>query len=183
MTTLHLVRHGRSTWNAAGLLQGQAPGPELTPLGLDQARAAADALAGTRIAAVYSSDQHRAAQTAEVLGDRLGLTVVLAPELRERGYGTLEGEPSARAAELAGDVDWLDPDVRPGGGESLRDVHTRVGRFVTRCLAEHPDDDLVLVSHGETIRVLAAWTAGLGPHEVPWTDVANGSVTVLRPTR
>lgn len=187
MTTLYVVRHGQSTWNAAGLLQGQAPGPELTALGHDQAREVAAALEGTSIDAIYSSDLRRAVQTATMIADRLGIGIRLLPGLRERAYGSLEGHPSARAAELAGDIDWLDPDVRPGGGESLRDVHTRVGDTLAQCVDAHPDGSAVLISHGDTIGIIAAWVAGLGPHEIPWTDVVNGSVTVLnstmRPTR
>lgn len=179
VTTLYAVRHGQSTWNATGLLQGQAPGPELTPLGYEQAFTAAVALAGTRIDAIHSSDLHRAVQTAEVLGEQLGAPVHVTPALRERGYGSLEGQPSGRAVQLAGDIDWLDPAVRPGGGESLRDVHSRVGGWVTRCVERDPDAALVLVSHGDTIRILIACVAGLGPHEIPWADVANGSVTTL----
>ena len=179
MTTLHVVRHGQSTWNAAGILQGQAPGPQLTALGLEQARAAAAALEGLDIDAVLSSDQHRAVQTATPIADRLGVPLLLSAGLRERGYGALEGQPSNRAAELAGDIDWLDADVRPGGGESLRDVHSRVGDVVKQCAADHPDGAVVLVSHGDTIRVVAACVAGLGAHEIPWTAVPNGSVTVL----
>ncbi|WP_375500735.1 histidine phosphatase family protein [uncultured Jatrophihabitans sp.] len=179
MTTLHVVRHGQSTWNAAGLLQGQAPGPQLTALGHEQAKAAADSLSSVQVDALYSSDQPRAVQTARHLATRLGLDVRLTAALRERGYGVLEGQPSARAADLAGDVDWLDPDVRPGGAESLRDVHARVGALLARCVDEHPDGAVVLVSHGDTIRVLAACAAGLEAHEIPWTDVGNGSVTTL----
>jgi broad specificity phosphatase PhoE len=179
VTVLYVVRHGQSTWNAAGLLQGQTPDPELTPLGHEQAREAAVALAGTSIDAICSSDLRRAVQTATPIADRHGMEIHLMPGLRERAYGLLEGHPSADAIELAGDIDWLDPDVRPGGGESLRDVHTRVGDTVSQCVDAHSDGAVVLISHGDTIQVIAAWVAGLGPHEIPWADVANGSVTVL----
>jgi len=182
VTVLYVVRHGQSTWNAAGLLQGQAPDPELTALGHEQAREAAAALETTSVDAIYSSDLRRAVQTATTIADSLDMEIHLMPGLRERAYGSLERHPSADAAELAGDIDWLDPDVRPEGGESLRDVHTRVGDTVAQCVDAHPDEAVVLVSHGDTIQVIAAWVAGLGPHEIRWTDVGNGSVTVLNST-
>lgn len=183
MTTFYVVRHGQSTWNTAGLLQGQAPGPELTPLGHEQAREAAARLAGMAVDAIYSSDQVRAVHSATPIASRLGLEICLCTGLRERGYGSLEGQPSARAADLAGDIDWLNPDARPGGGESLRDVHSRVAHTLANCIAAHPDGAVVLVSHGDTVRVIAASIAGLGPHEVPWQEVANGSITILAATR
>lgn len=182
MTVLYLVRHGQSTWNAAARLQGQTPDPGLTPLGRQQAREAAARLEGTGVEAIYSSDLRRAVQTATPIADNLGMEIRLSPALRERGYGSLEGHPSADAVELAGDIDWLDPDVCPGGGESLRDVHTRASYAVAQCVDRHPDAAIVLVSHGDTIRVIAASLAGLGPHDIPWLNVANGSVTVLATT-
>src|SRR5207248_2072590 len=90
MTTLLLVRHGETDWNAAGRLQGHTDRP-LNDYGRQQARELGDRLAGDRIAAVYASDLVRARETAEILGERLGLVVVLDPDLREKNWGTWEG--------------------------------------------------------------------------------------------
>lgn len=180
MTTFYVVRHGQSSWNAAGLLQGQAAGVELSVTGHEQARQVADQLAGHPIDAVYSSDLRRAVATAAVIAEPHHLDVRLEAGLRERAYGFLEGRSSAAAVELAGDVDWTDPDARPGDGESLRDVHSRVGSTVRRLSDAHPDSSVILVSHGDTIRVLLACVAGLGPEAIAWRDVPNGSVTIVQ---
>ena len=122
----------------------------------------------------------RAVQTATPIAQRHGMTVLAVPGLRERAYGCLEGQPSEAAVELAGDIAWTDPDVHPGGGESLREVYRRVASTVAHLARSHQDEAVGLVSHGDTIRVLLAWVDGLGPDEIPWREVANGSITVVR---
>jgi probable phosphoglycerate mutase len=183
-TLVHLVRHGESTWNAERRLQGQTGHPPLTALGLQQAREAAvrlrELVAGDPVA-VWSSDLVRARQTADEVGTALGTAVRTDPALREQALGTLEGRlPSELAAEPPppgmelGEVRW-------GGGESVRDVHARVGAFFDRVLRTAPRH-LVVVSHGDAIRVARAWLHGLSHREVDWTDaLANGGVLTVTP--
>src|SRR5262252_2076150 len=90
MTTLLLVRHGETDWNAEGRLQGHTDRP-LSDFGRRQARALADELAGDSIVAVYASDLSRARETAEIVAAQLGLEVALDPRLREKDWGTWEG--------------------------------------------------------------------------------------------
>ena len=94
MTTLFLVRHGETGWNAARRIQGSTDIP-LNETGRAQARATAATLAerfaGTR-PLVVSSDLSRARETAEIIADALGVDAPhLYPELRERSYGAAEG--------------------------------------------------------------------------------------------
>jgi len=179
VTTLHLVRHGQSEWNVAGRLQGQIADVPLTPLGLEQAAGAARALAGHDIAAVHSSDLLRARRTAEIVAAALDLPVALDAELREQSYGAFEGLPSAEVLAAA-PYDFTDPDGRAPGGESLRDVHGRVGRRLVSYAQRYAGRECVLVSHGDAIRVALACLDGLGPGEVPWREIPNGSVTTVR---
>ena len=179
VTTLYLVRHGQSVWNVTRRLQGQVADVPLTGLGLEQARTAARALAGRSVSAVHSSDLLRARQTAEVVAAALGLPVQLDAELREQCYGALEGLPSAEVLAAA-PYDFTDPDGRAPGGESLRDVHDRVGRCLAAYARRYVGRECVLVSHGDTIRVALAWVDGRGPDDVPWRETPNGSVTTVR---
>jgi len=179
VTTLHLLRHGQSEWNVARRLQGQVGDVPLTALGLEQARAAAATLAGRNIVAVHSSDLLRARRTAEVIGTALGLPVELDVRLREQSYGTLEGLPSADVLAAA-PYDFTDPDARAPGGESLRDVHDRMGRCLTAFARRYEGGECVVVSHGDAIRIGLAWLDGIGPGQVPWRETPNGSVTTVR---
>lgn len=182
-----LVRHGESTWNASGLIQGQSPGPGLTLWGVHQARRCARSLAGASAAALYTSDLRRALQTAAPIGRALGLEPVADARLRERSFGELEGKglsalPVGRSGIAGGRV--ADADAAPAGGESVRQLYRRASSFLADTLERHlgagghGGGDLVLVCHGGVVRVLAAWLDGVGPDEMAWCPLGNATVTV-----
>lgn len=184
--SLHLVRHGQSTWNAAGRLQGQTPHPPLTALGRDQAYAAATEL--TRLlppdtdAELVSSDLVRARQTAQIIAAALGRPLRWDPALREQGLGTMEGALTSTLTALPTPDGTHLSEVRWGGGESLADVAHRLRDWCRCTLADSPRH-LVVVSHGDTIRVLLAVLRGGGHRDVDWGEVVgNGSVTSVELT-
>ncbi len=174
--TVLLVRHGQSEWNAAGLMQGQTAHVPLTALGHAQAARAARDLLPLRPGALVSSDLRRAVQTAEHCARATGLTVTTTPALREQGYGVLEGRPSR---ELWDVVDWSDAQWSAEGGESLAELHARVGAYLKHLCAEPPAEVVALVTHGDTIRAAQAVAAGLGPDAMPAVTPHNGTVTRL----
>ena len=88
-----MVRHGESTWNVLGLIQGHADGPALTDKGRRQSAQVAEQFRQARIGAIYSSDLWRAQETAAFVGKALGLSVATDPALRERCFGSYEGLP------------------------------------------------------------------------------------------
>jgi len=88
MSRILLVRHGQSTWNAAGRWQGQAD-PPLSELGVAQAETAAAAI--EHLDAVWSSDLQRADHTARALASPHGLSVTTDPRVRERAAGPWTG--------------------------------------------------------------------------------------------
>ena len=79
------VRHGQSTWNAIDRMQGHELSPPLTDLGRTQSAQAADALVDQGVVHLISSPATRALETAAVIGERLGLEVVIEPLLLEKG--------------------------------------------------------------------------------------------------
>jgi broad specificity phosphatase PhoE len=148
MTTLLLVRHGETDWNAEGRLQGHTDRP-LNDFGRTQAKELADRLAGEGADAIYASDLARAKETAEIVGERLGLPVVVDPGLREKNWGSWEG--------LTGDerigVDYV--------GESTEEHRDRVMRSVRRIVERHPDQRVVVVTHGGSLRRIQAAVNGV----------------------
>jgi probable phosphoglycerate mutase len=176
---LWLVRHGESTWNVLGLVQGHADVPVLTPRGAKQARRCARLLAGKPIGTIVSSDLQRAAQSALPIGRALHLPISHARRLRERSLGAAEGTPHAalRSDQLGiagGRV--VDADAAPAGGETVRQFYARLVACVNELLSDHPYGDLVLVSHGGVVRVVSAWLDGIEPEEMDWPEVTNGLV-------
>ena len=79
------VRHGQSTWNVIDRMQGHELSPPLTDLGREQAAAAAASLADRGVVRLLSSPATRALETAEIIGERLGLEVEVEPLLLEKG--------------------------------------------------------------------------------------------------
>ena len=97
------LRHGESTWNAAGRLQFGDPTPPLTELGREQARAAAGTLRDVPFRCLVSSPAVRAVQTAEIVSGALGLTPVLDDRLAERGRHESVDAVRTRVVELLRD--------------------------------------------------------------------------------
>jgi 2,3-bisphosphoglycerate-dependent phosphoglycerate mutase len=182
-----LVRHGESTWNIAGLAQGHNDLAELTERGLTQASDAAWQFRDQPIRAIYASDLRRALQTAAAFAVVLGLPVFADERLRERSLGVLEGLPRAdHDPSVTGlDADRLvDPDARPVGGESVRDLYHRAAGFLDELAVMVDDDDdddddavgdVVIVAHGGTVRVLTAYLNGISADQMSWGEVDNAA--------
>ncbi|MFH7324353.1 histidine phosphatase family protein [Aeromicrobium sp. JJY06] len=94
------LRHGESTWNAAGRLQYGDPTPPLTETGRRQARDAADRLQGAPVWMLLSSPARRAVETAEIVAEVLGLPVELDDRLVERGRDETVESVRSRLADL-----------------------------------------------------------------------------------
>jgi probable phosphoglycerate mutase len=178
---LYLIRHGESTFNAEGRIQGQSEAP-LSELGRRQGEAAADALAGRPIDAVYSSPLCRALETARPIATRHQLTTLTDPRLMEINAGVFEGhlrseltvtQPVELARWLGGDEDFVIP-----GGESRRQLMQR-GCAVLRSIAASGHDEVVVVAHGglltATLRALLEMLQPLPPF-----SLQNGSITRLQ---
>lgn len=175
---LHLVRHGETDWNVEGRLQGWTDIP-LNATGITQAEAAASALIGRQIGAVFSSDLSRARDTAAAIARPAGLEVVVHPALRERCYGVAEGQRDEDLDRACGgclDELWEDHDFAFDGGESRRQAYQRVAEFLAPLLASPPAREIVVVSHGGTLRVARGWLEGVPVDELPKWSFANGEV-------
>lgn len=145
--SLLVVRHGQSTWNAAGRWQGRAD-PALTELGEQQAADAA--LHVGPIDEVWTSDLVRARRTAEIVAAHLGLDVRVDPRLAERDAGEWEG--LTRDEIEAGWPGWLAEHRRPPGFEP-DDVVAARGIEVLSDLAGR-SGRLLVVSHSGVIRAV-----------------------------
>jgi 2,3-bisphosphoglycerate-dependent phosphoglycerate mutase len=180
MPDLHLVRHGESTWNTLGLAQGHNDLAQLTTRGLRQAADAAERFRGHPVRALYASDLRRAMQTATAFSAVLGVPVRVDPRLRERGLGVLEGTASAAIGPSVtglGDGRVTDPDTKPAGGESVRDLYRRAASFADELADDVAGDgDVVIVAHGGTLRVLTAYASGVPVEEMTWEPLENARI-------
>lgn len=161
---LVLVRHGQSAWNLQNLFTGWRD-PDLTERGVAEARAAGRGLkrAGYSFDAAFTSELVRAQRTCALLLEEMGLrdlAVVRNQALNERDYGDLSGLNKDEARARWGDAQvhaWRRSyDVRPPGGESLKDTAARVlPYYITTILPRVMAGQRVLVAaHGNSLRAL-----------------------------
>jgi probable phosphoglycerate mutase len=160
MGRLILVRHGESRGNRERVFALSPHDLPLTELGYRQAHAAARRIAEEfRPSLVVSSEFLRASETARVIAETLGVPLQVELNLHEREVGTHRGR-SYDSLVQAPDYDSLRPWAwKPQGGESFEEVQARAAPVMDRLAAAHPDDDIVLVSHGGVMVSLWAHAA------------------------
>ena len=152
---IYLIRHGETLWNHAQRYQGHTD-IALSDRGFKQAEALARRLKNERFAAFFSSDLRRAVDTAEVIARPHGGKVVALSALRELNFGEWEGltrdEIKTRFPEVSQQW-WTTPytTLLPGG-ETLSDVASRATCAIQEIGESYPDSQVVVVSHGGTIR-------------------------------
>ena len=171
MATVILVRHGRTSANASGVLAGRLPGVALDETGTGQVDAVGERLAAVRLADVVTSPLERCRQTARAITRRQDgdLRARVEKGLSECDYGEWQGRP---LKELAKDALWRTVQSQPSavtfpGGESMRAMQDRavaaVRRHDARVAAEHGAGSVwVAVSHGDVIKSILA--DALGTH-------------------
>ncbi|HYD50594.1 MAG TPA: histidine phosphatase family protein [Terriglobales bacterium] len=155
-----LVRHGESEGNRDRRFT-QSSDVGLTPAGEQQAKEAGSIIREQfAAAAVIASPFRRAEQTGQIIAEVLGLPLRLEDDLREQNFGALAGQPyEAMMTDLSDHVgprwEW-----RPRGGESLVDVYDRAVPALERIAIAHPQEDVVVVSHGGVMFALGAYITG-----------------------
>jgi 2,3-bisphosphoglycerate-dependent phosphoglycerate mutase len=192
MSTLILVRHGQSIWNAENRFTGWVD-VALSEEGRAEAKRAGERLAaeGYRVDKAFTSTLDRAIETGRIILETLGqgnLEQVQAWELNERFYGALTGRNKAQTAEEFGAEQvhiWRRSyDVPPPGGESLKDTTNRTipyfERVVLPATLEH---GVVLVSaHGNSLRSIVKDLDGLDDEAVTRLEIATGVPIVYEMT-
>ncbi|MBD3946268.1 histidine phosphatase family protein [Nocardioides ganghwensis] len=191
MPTVILVRHGRSTANATGVLAGRLPGVHLDDAGVQQAVAVGERLAGVRLAAAVTSPLERCRETAREITARqaAALRAGTDKQLSECDYGEWQGRA---LKDLAREKLWKTVQAQPSaatfpGGESMRAMQDRavasVRRHDARVAAEHgPDAVWLAVSHGDVIKSILADALGTHLDLFQRIHVDPASVSIVRYT-
>jgi 2,3-bisphosphoglycerate-dependent phosphoglycerate mutase len=187
---LVLVRHGQSDWNLKNLFTGWED-PDLTGKGVAEARAAGKTLKshGLSFDRAFTSNLVRARHTLQLVLAELG-TPDLKTErdrtLNERDYGVLSGLNKDDAIRKWGDEQvelWRRSyDVRPPGGESLRDTVARVLPYYCQKIlpAVLRGQRVIIAGHGNSLRALVMVLDELTPETIPELELATGVPLVYR---
>jgi valyl-tRNA synthetase len=158
------VRHGETDWNKEDRAMGQKDIP-LNETGKAQARSIAGVLKNENIDLIITSDLARANETAEILKKELGVKEILTEaNLRERSLGVAEG--MLRKEMMKEHGDWYAYDNNPPGGESYKDLEKRAWDAFVKHRGNHGHKNVVIVSHGGTLRTLLRHIRNWGTEEM-----------------
>lgn len=187
MTTLILLRHGRSSANTAGVLAGRTPGVELDETGRGQAEKIVGRLDGVPIAEIVCSPMLRCEQTVVPLAAARELVPTTEPGIAEVDYGSWTGQAiKALVKEPLWKVVQAHPSavVFPGPeGEALRDTQARAVNAVRDWNDRlGPDATWLACSHGDVIKAIVADALGLHLDQFQRIAIDPCSVTVIRYT-
>lgn len=201
-TRIVLVRHGQSTYNLQGRIQGHCDESSLTELGQQQARKVGAALLGIPFDVVYSSSLQRASQTAKLIVDTLRSQMPDLPSpipqdtLKEISLPLWEGL-SFEAAETNYPEEYKawrqqpedfymqipkgqnTPDEGTEAFYPVRELYQRAEQFWQMLLPKHPGQTILIVAHSAINRALISVALGIGPEKHNQLDQANCSISVL----
>jgi probable phosphoglycerate mutase len=183
MATILLIRHAETDYVRKGRLAGRLPGVHLNERGVIQADALGARLSGANLKAVYTSPLERATETAEAIARHAGLEAALRPAMIEVDFGGWEGRTlkQLRRRKL-----WRSVELRPSmarfpGGESFAEAQMRIYEELLALSKLHrPKDLLAAVSHGDIIKLAAAYFLGIPLDQFQRLLVFPASITTLQ---
>ncbi|MBE8190907.1 MAG: 2,3-bisphosphoglycerate-dependent phosphoglycerate mutase [Alphaproteobacteria bacterium] len=189
MSQLVLIRHGQSVWNAKNLFTGWRD-PDLTPQGLEEAKAAGQNLKSANITfdMAFTSELSRAQKTCALVLEALHketpnketIPTIKAQALNERDYGDLAGlnkdEARVRWGEEQVHIWRRSYDTPPPNGESLKDTAARVLPYYESEIVPHikAGKNILVAAHGNSLRALIMVLDKLSPAAIVEVNIATG---------
>ena len=184
MSHLVLIRHGQSEWNKKNLFTGWRD-PDLTAQGVDEAKAAGQALKqeGLVFDLAFTSNLQRAQKTLRLLLAEQGQTAlptIKDQALNERDYGDLAGLNKDDARKKWGDEQvhiWRRSyDIAPPGGESLKDTGARVLPYYDAEILPLiiSGKNILIAAHGNSLRALVMRLEGLSSEQILNVNIDTG---------
>lgn len=186
MNYLVLMRHGESQWNKENRFTGFTD-VDLSEKGVEEAKEAGHSLKDLKFDKVFTSTLKRAYRTAELSMEAAGQkhTLIKHDDLRERDYGDLTGLNKDEMRQKFGDEQvhiWRRSyDVRPPGGESLKDVVERVEPYyranIEPLLKE--GKNVLVAAHGNTLRAMLIILGEYTQDTINNAEIATGDPVIF----
>jgi 2,3-bisphosphoglycerate-dependent phosphoglycerate mutase len=182
MSTLIIFRHGQSVWNLENKFTGWVD-VDLTPKGVEEAKAAGAKLKPYTFDYAYASDLKRAQNTLKISLEAAGhkpLTPIYNKALNERMYGDLQGLNKADTVAKYGEEQvkiWRRSyDVPPPKGESLKDTAARViPYFESEIIPKLKEGkNVVIAAHGNSLRALIMYLEKMTPAQILEFEIGTG---------
>ncbi len=183
MARLILLRHGESQWNLENRFTGWVDVP-LSPRGIQEAKDAGEKLRSFTFDRAFTSVLARANETLRLVLDIIGQTAIPIEKdkaLNERMYGELQGLNKDETVKKYGEAQvkiWRRSyDVRPPGGESLKDTAERVLPYYERTIKPYllKGDTILVAAHGNSLRALIMELEQLSREQVLELNVPTGA--------
>ena len=183
MARLVLLRHGESQWNLENRFTGWVDVP-LSPRGIQEAKDAGDKLRGFTFDRAFTSVLVRANETLRLALDAIGqsnIPIEKDKALNERMYGELQGLNKAETAKKYGEAQvkiWRRSyDVRPPGGESLKDTADRVLPYYEHTIKPYllNGETILVAAHGNSLRALIMELEQLSREQVLELNIPTGA--------
>ena len=184
MGSIIFLRHGQAINNTKRVLAGRTPGVPLTEKGIDQAQKAAKFLEDMNISAIYSSPIERAKNTADIIGKHNSIDVRIDDRLIELDMGKFTGMPYDEIFSSHGNVFMKfykgELEIAHNGVETFADVKKRILGMVDHVIENHPDENVVLVTHMDPIKAMLSTVVSLTPENLFELIIANASLNIFR---
>ena len=183
MARLVLLRHGESQWNLENRFTGWVDVP-LSPRGIQEAKHAGEKLRNLKFDRAFTSVLARANETLRLVLEIIGQTNIPIEKdkaLNERMYGELQGLNKAETAQKYGELQvkiWRRSyDVRPPGGESLKDTAERVLPYYERNIKPNilNGETILVAAHGNSLRALIMELEQLSREQVLELNIPTGA--------
>ena len=180
MTTFLLARHAAHDWVGRGFA-GRMPDVSLNASGRQQAQQFVPRLHGHPLDAIYCSPQPRTQQTAQPLAEARGLEIRIDAAFDEVDLGEWTGRTFDEVRGQEAWRHWLDrrSTAQPPGGEAFSAVAERATAGLRNLVARHPDEHVLVVSHGDVIKAMVASVLRISLDDLEQFDISPASVSIM----
>lgn len=184
MLRLFLLRHGETDYNLQKIVQGGGIDSDLNLTGYNQGEKFHKRYQSAKFDAIYCSGLKRTRQTLHAFS-REGKEIISLEGLNEMGWGELEGkpfDPVSHAAFLAMNEKWANGELNLAlpGGESPQYVWERSSAAVLEIEKRHKNGNVLICTHGRTLRILLSGMCGYGLDKMNWFPHENTGLNILR---
>ena len=183
MISIFIARHGETTWNVEGRIQGRSD-PDLSPKGYDQSLALLEQLKDRPISAIYTSTLQRSILTAQPIAQYLNRPLQKHLELDEIAFGILEGKQFLNfEVEIRSEWENFKKDrytYHIPQAENYTDVTNRVRPFVEKILHFHQEGEILIVGHRVVNQMMMAILLELPPEKILKVQQGNDCLYLIQ---
>ncbi|MFH1727462.1 MAG: histidine phosphatase family protein [Pseudomonadota bacterium] len=181
MPYLYLIRHGQTDWNEKKIIMGKKD-ISLNQNGKTEINTIVKTINNVKFDALYCSPIKRAVESAELIAKKIKLTPTLCEPFTEIPLDMWEGEKAKKLMDT--DVNfklyWKSPEKAIlSYGKSIKDFQKDVWKGVLDIQNKHPEGNICIVTHMDTIKIILCKTLGLNIKFLHRLKIQNGSLSIL----